>query len=468
MSEQQGREAPNPTPGSRGRRRRVALVLTAAVVLAAALGAWLASRPVEIDSLVPPRGPLERTLRFTARVETPARVDIGATLTGRVLRVPVREGERFAAGAPLVELESEELRATAAQADANLAQARARWKAQQAVLRPAAQAALAQAQANLVAAQRELDRARELVAQGFVSQARIDDAVRALAVARSQRDAAQVQAQANLAGGPEAATARAQLDAAAATAEAAAARLAQATLRAPASGRVLVRRVEPGQIVQPGAPLLTVAIDGPLELVAPVDERFLATLSVGQPARVVADAFPNEPFAASVTRLAPSIDAQRGAVEVHLRPDTQPPAFLREDMTLSVEVITGRRADARLLPLRAVRAAGGNVQAQRGDARDDVRTPKGAAGDDGESSGTVVVVEDGRAALRTVRLGLRTLDQVELVAGLADGEAVLLDPTLEPGTRVTPRLVDLQQALGAPAGTLSRDSVAPAMNAAGR
>src|SRR5690606_16692914 len=135
-------------------------------------------------------------------------------------------------------------------------------------------------------------------------------------------------------------------------------RLAQATLRAPAPGRVLVRSVEPGQIVQPGRALLTLAIDGPLEMLAAVDERFLSTLAVGQRARVVADAYPNAPFPAAVTRLAPSVDAARGAVEVRLRPTGEAPEFLREDMTLSVEVVTGERSQARLLPLRVLRPGG--------------------------------------------------------------------------------------------------------------
>src|SRR5690606_19967402 len=123
--------------------------------------------------------------------------------------------------------------------------------------------------------------------------------------------------------------------------------------------------------------------------------RFLSTLEVGQPARVVADAYPNAPFDATVTRLAPSVDATRGAVEIRLRPSGPPPPFIREDMTLSVEVVTGQRSDARLLPLRALR-------------------PGASA-----TRGHVLVAQSGRAVVREVELGLRTLDQVELRGGLA-------------------------------------------------
>ena len=161
---------------------------------------------------------------------------------------------------------------------------------------------------------------------------------------------------------------------------------------------------------------------GPTELVAPVDERFLATLAPGQRARVVADAFPAQPFAARVVRLAPGVDALRGAVEVRLRPDGAAPGFLREDMTLSVEIVTGESADARVLPLRALLAGGD------------------------DDHGRALVVDHGRAAVRELQLGLRTLDRVEVRGGLDDGAVVLLDPAVEPGRRVQPRLIDADQA----------------------
>jgi HlyD family secretion protein len=414
--------AVDPAAQRRARARRRGIAFVAVLLVAAALGAWFATRPMAVDAVVLQRGPLVRTLQFTARVETPARVDAGPTLTGRVARVAVREGERFDAGAVLLQLEDDELRAAVTQAEASLRQARARQDAQRGVARPAADAALAQAEATLHAAARELERARELVAQGYVSQSRADDAERALLVARSQRDAARVQAESNRERGAETAATLAQLDAAVATAQVARARLAQATLRAPAPGRVIERDVEPGQIVQPGRALLRLAIDGPTELVAPVDERFLATLAPGQRARVVADAFPAQPFAARVVRLAPGVDALRGAVEVRLRPDGAAPGFLREDMTLSVEIVTGESADARVLPLRALLAGGD------------------------DDHGRALVVDHGRAAVRELQLGLRTLDRVEVRGGLDDGAVVLLDPAVEPGRRVQPRLIDADQA----------------------
>lgn len=393
--------------------RRLGWIVAAVVAVAA--GAWWLTRPAVLPGVAVQAQPLTRTLQFTARVESRERVDLGVTQTGRVERVLVREGDRVTAGQTLLVLEQQEAQAALAQAEANLTQAQARLGSQQSLALPTAQASLAQAEATWAAAQRDLQRTQDLVAQGFFSQQRLDEAQRAEQVARAQRDAARAQVQANQRQGAEQLNVQAQRQAAQAAVDVARARLAQTVVRAPGDGQVLVRSVEPGQIVQAGKALLSVGVNGPIELLASVDERFLAQLQVGQAAKVVADAFPHQPFDAKVTRLAPGVNAQTGAVEVTLGVAEPVPAFLREDMTLSVEVVTGQRPKARVLPLQAVR---------------DIRAGEGS------ESGTVMVVREGRATAQTVRLGLRTLDRVEVVSGLDEGAVVLRDPTVAEGQRV--------------------------------
>lgn len=406
-------------------KRQTLILAGGGVALGLLLVAW---RPQAVEVVQVRSQPLSRTLQFSARVSTPARVELGTTLTGRVAQVKVDEGVAFAARQPLIELEADEARAALDQAQASLSQARARLMGQQAYSRPSADAALAQAVANLQAAERELVRVRELVAQGFFSQQKLDEAQRALDVARAQRDAARAQSRANGERGAEVANAQAQVDAAEAAVAAARARLDQHTVRAPAAGQVLVRSVEPGQIVQAGKALLTVAVQGPLELVAQVDERFLGQLQAGQPARVLADAYPDRPIEAEVMKLAPSVNAQSGSVEVTLGVKGARPDFLREDMTLSVEVRTGERQAARVLPLSALRAQASPAA-----------TPAAAVATPDASRGEVLVVQEGRAELRALRLGLRTLSEVEVLQGLADGDAVVLTPGVAPQARVRVR-----------------------------
>lgn len=274
---------------------------------------------------------------------------------------------------------------------------------------PTSGAALEQARANLEAAQREAHRSRDLFDRGYVSRARIDETDRAVRVAAAQMNSAGASAQANTGSGTETAQVRLRIDEARAALGLAQARLAQTRIVAPADGRIVARLVDPGQIVQPGRALFAFAAAGATQLVGQADEKFLAYLAVGQPARVVVDAFAQQPFDARVARIAPGIDAQRGTVEVKFEVDVRP-SFLREDMTLSLQVVVGRSDRALTLPAEAVIGAGIDARVRR--------------------------LVDGRVTEQPVRTGLRTLDRVELVGGLAAGDAVLAAPlATAPGLR---------------------------------
>lgn len=419
--------------------RRV--VITSAVlvaVLLAAFAAWWLTRAPLVPAVSARIAPLVRTLQFSARVATASRVEVGSTLTGRVQQVVVSEGALVKSGDVLVRLESDELQAALAQSRASERQAAAQLAGLRSSGRNTAQAAVSQAESVRVAAQAELQRTLDLVAKGFVSEARLDEARRELAVAQAQLDGARAQLAAVAESGTDVAQAQAQLALASAARAAAEARLDQAVLTAPADARVLSRLVEPGQIVQPGRALLVLALDGPLQLVAQVDERYLSQLQPGQVASVLADAYPTQRFTAQVLSIAPVVDAQRGAIEVKFSLPQPLPAFLREDMTLSVEVETARRAQTLVLPTNTL----------RGD----------------EATGiSVWRVRDGRVEARPVRLGLRTLDAVEILDGLSEGDAVLVGPAPPPGRRVR---VDTRA--HAPTVTGQDDAGAALTNAMGR
>ena len=407
-------------------KRWLALALGVAVLAGAAAVGAMALRGPQVDALVLQSAPLVRTLQFSARVATLSRVDVGSTVTGRVAQVRVAEGAQVRQGDVLVQLESEELRAALAQALASERQAQARLAGLRSSGRTATQAAVAQADATLQAASASLARVQQLVVEGFYSPAQLDEARRAVDVARAQQLSAQAQMQANADAGSDVVQAQAQWALAQAATVAARARLAQTDLLAPADARVLVREVEPGQIVQPGKALLSLALAGPTQLVAQVDERFLDQLQPGQKATVVADAFAGQRFTARVLSIAPAVDAQRGAIEVKFALEHLAPAYLREDMTLSVEVETARRESALVLPLAALRGA--------------------VAGD----AGTVLVLQEGRAQNLQVRLGLRTLDAVEVLDGLKEGDAVLLGGAMQAGDRVRARMVEWTAGAAAP------------------
>jgi HlyD family secretion protein len=402
----------SPETVSRSRWLMIAFAVTALAIVTGV--AWWFTRPPLVPAVKAVWTPLVRTLQFSARVATTSRVEVGSTVTGRVLKVLVIEGVDVEKGDELIVLESDDLRASLLQAQALEKQATERLRGLRNTGRVVVDAGVAQADSILLKAQIELRRTQDLADRGFLSQTRLDDARSAATVAQAQRVSAAAQSTANR--GSEFAQASAQVDASHAASEAASARLAQGVVVAPANAKVLTRLVEPGQIVQPGRALFSLALVGPLQLVAQVDERYLEQLRVGQLANVVADAFPTVRFAAKVMLIAPLVDAQRGAVQIKLSVLQEPLKFLREDMTLSVEVETASRDRALVIPVEALH------------------------GEEALSIATVTVVREGHAEVRTVGVGIRNLKSAEIVSGLKEGDTVLTGSLLKSGSRVRVKL----------------------------
>jgi HlyD family secretion protein len=393
------------------RRTVVTSIVISALVAACGTGWWFTRTP-SVSAISLRLTPLVRTLQFSARVATSSRVDIGSTITGRVTNVEVIEGAQVKEGDLLIRLESDELKAALAQARANEQQAEARLSGLRSTGRSAVQSVVAQADSVLSAAKADYQRTKTLVEKEFLSEARLDEAKRSLAVAQAQLASAQAQRVANADKGTDIAQAQALLALASSTTTAAEARLAQSKISSPADATVLSRLVEPGQIAQPGRTLMSLALTSPMQMVAQVDERYLEQLQVGQVATALADAYPNQRFTLKVESISPLIDAQRGAIQVKFSLLQQAPAFLREDMTLSIEVETARRERTLVVPTSAVR-------------------------DDAAAGGKVVFIEhDGRVGMRKVRLGLRTLNAVEVLDGLKEGDLVLLATAPKVGARV--------------------------------
>lgn len=347
----------------------------------------------------------------TGRLQATARIEVGAELAGTVARVHVREGQEVQSGQELITLSDGEARFALAQAQAAVLEAAGKVEQQQAVSGPLAQQAVLQAHAAWLAAERDHRRISELVAQGFFSPQRLDEALRARDVAASALASAELQARAQTAQGVEPALARARLAQAQANAAMARARLERMALRSPVAARVLLRQVEPGTMAQPGRVLLVLAQAGAAHIEVSIDERHLHLLSLGMAARALADAYPQQPFEARVCEIAPAVDADRGAVQVRLCLDA-PPAFLKPDMTISAELMGGRRSAALVLPSAAVRDAE-------------------------KAAPWVLLWREGRAEKRPVRLGLRGVGSTEILQGLSEGDWVMgASEDVLPGQRV--------------------------------
>jgi len=353
----------------------------------------------QVPALAVTRGGIVQTVVSTGRVITPARVEIGAVITGTATKVLVKEGDRVKKNQVLATLQDEELRAALDQARAARREADARVGQLASVGLPVAEQTLAQAATNLELAEREFARIKQLYDSGFYGKARLDEAERNLENARSARKSALAQADSNRPQGSDHALAIARQSQARAAVEVAEAKLANTVITAPADGTVLRKFVEPGDVLQPGKKLFEMSVAGETQLVLQVDEKNLSYLRLAQPALAVADAYPGKTFAAEIFYIAPSVDAQRGSVEVKLRvPD--PPEVLKPDMTVSAEIEAARKSDAVIVASDAVRDAAGPAP-------------------------WVMLASEGRATRRPVKLGIRGAGKTELLEGARPGDLVI-------------------------------------------
>ncbi len=395
-------------------KRPVALVAT--LVLASGVMGWVVVQKLQgpvFDGYQAASRPLVQTVVATGRVVAVSRAQVGSPVTGVLLERRVEEGDTVQPGDVLAVLRADDLDAAVREAEAALA------RLQQST-RPQAQAGLREAEARLVQASREAARRRELFQRQLIAHEAMEQAVQAETIARAAAEQARLAASSLAAGNPDEAAARARVDTARAE-------LAKTTIRAEVAGTVLTRNAEPGDLVQPGRVLFEIARAGDTEVLVPLDEKNLEVLALGQPAMCIADAYPSRPFPAQVTFIAPSVDPQRGSVDIRLTV-APVPDFLRQDMTVSVNVETGRRDSAVVVPNDAL----GEVEGNRA---------------------TLWLVADGRATRRPVELGLRGLALTEVTRGLQPGDWILADARapVEEGGRARVR-----------AGALALDAADPA------
>ena len=341
--------------------------------------------------------PLIQTVVASGRVEKVSRTQIGSEITGVVLERLVQEGDRVSRGDVLLVLKSDEISAQVRQAEAEL-------KELATTRRPQAEFDLANAKVQLEQAQREAVRRRN-TELGILSAEEREKSIEAEKLARNNLESARLKVASLAPDKVEETKLREQL-------AALQAQLAKTKIRAEVSGIILTRNVEPGDLVQPSQTLFTIALDGATEIRVPFDERNLPLLALQQKAAVITDAYPDQPFPAHINFIAPSIDAQRGTVDVRLTVDPVPD-FLRQDMTVSVNVETNKRERTLVIPNDALSSISGN-------------------------KAMVILVRDRKIQRHPITLGLRGLVMSEVVAGLKEGDHVLTDAesVLKDGIRV--------------------------------
>jgi HlyD family secretion protein len=372
-------------------------------VCAVAAIAWIYGAPIVLGPVVIPtpvvRADLVQTLVASGHVETPFRVTVSSQVSGVVADVPVMAGDKVKAGDTLIVLDDSTARATVLQANGVVAQAEARIRQLRELTLPTAEQNLAKTKVDLVNAQEIYDRTAKLASSGVVTRVARHEAKKNLDVARAQSQSAELSVLSSTEGGSDYVLVATQLAQAQAALVEAQSRLGTYIVKAARDGVVISRTVEAGNVVQPGIELMQLSPSGDALVVVQVDEKNLGLMTVGQPALVSADAYPKETFPATVDFINPSVDLQRASVEVKLAV-ADPPKYLREDMTVSVDVEVARKPKALIV-----------------DAANLHELKDGAA--------WVFKVDAGTAKKQAVKVGLVNSGKAEVLGGLVEGDQII-------------------------------------------
>ena len=372
----------------------------AAVVALLAWWAWPSPRLVETARAG--RGPVQVAIEEDGETRAVDRYGVAAPVSGRLLRVALREGDAVKSGQVVAEIAPLPL----SEADRDLLEAK--LEAAKA-LKLEADERVRRAEADAVQAERERVRVADLVAKKFMSDQALEQADVAAKTKTADVKAAKSRAVA----------AAAEVEAARATLVAVRAKAPTVRVASPVDGRVLRITEKSERVVQPGTVLVTVGDPAALEIVIDVLSSDAVRVKPGM--RMLVTGWGGPEVEAAVRLVEPAAFRKISALGV----EEQRVNVIADFKAVPPGIGDAYRVDARM------------VVAEKPDA---LRVPVGALfRRDGKW--TVFVVDGGRLAAREVELGLRGARNAEVVAGLSEGEVVVLYPgnELAEGARVRPR-----------------------------
>jgi HlyD family secretion protein len=401
--------------------RRMKFGIFGAIALVAVIGMFMAGQAKKKNAATEVR--LEQVARrdlvsavtASGRIEAQSKVDVSADITGRIIRIGVKEGDLVTKGQFLIQIDP-------AQYQANVARSQG--------LVASAQAGLVQARANRDQAERALARSQELAKAGsnLIAPEALEQAQTAYEVSDANWRASQ-----------------AQLDQARAGLREAQDQLSKTRLIAPMSGRVVRLAVEEGEVAVPGTfsretgLLLTIADLSVILANVKVDETDVVRLSRGDSVEVTIDAFPDTTFIGRVTKISNS--AQLTATQTNAGSTDQavdfevevtldnPPTDVRPDLSCTSRIVTDTRVKTLSVPIIALTVRD-NEPVPNENAPDGAAAPAPARRDTSAAARKkdtegVFVVQDGVATFRAVKVGIAGDEHFEILDGLREGETIV-------------------------------------------
>lgn len=309
------------------------------------------------------------------------RATVAAKITGRVSDVLIDEGMPVSAGQILATLDDSDARSRLASAEAQ---------------RDVAQASIKDYEVNLANAERDLERTADLQGDGGASVQMLDQARTAVESLRARIALAKEQVKA-----AEAAIAVAQRD------------LDNCTVRAPFAGIVVSKDAQRGEIVSPVSAgggftrtgIATIVDMQSLEIEVDVNESHIAKVTPGQRVEAALNAYPDWRIPAKVRTVIPTADRQRATVKVRIAFDALDTRIL-PDMGIKVAFLGEAPGAGVVAAARAV-------------------IPKAALRDEGGKP-VVYVLHEGKLERRAVTVGATRGEEVEVLAGVSEGERVVV------------------------------------------
>jgi len=357
--------------------------------------------PVESRDLV-------ASVTASGQVQPRTKVDVASDISGRIVRLAVKEGQIVNRGDFLLQIDPEQYEAAVQRAEAALSSAKAQ---------------AAQARANFLQAERSYNRNvdirktnPQLVSDADLEQTRTQMEVNQALLEASNHNVEQSEASVR-----DAKTS-----------------LAKTTIVAPMSGRITRLVVEQGETAVPGtfnkdaATLLTISDMSVLETIVKVDETDVARLQSGDSAVVQIDAFPDTTFVGRVVEISHS--SVRGAstggnteqaVDYEVRIQLyDPPSETRPDFSATAKIVTDIRNQVLSIPIIALTVRENEDLSQSDSALTVGRTPVKEVGKR-DVEGVFVVGEDNKVTFRPVKVGIAGDRFFEVISGLQAGERIV-------------------------------------------
>jgi HlyD family secretion protein len=386
-----------------------AAVLLTIAALAAVAARRGRDKPVEVRVEAVERRDLVASVVASGQIEPRTKVDVSADVTGKIVRLSVKEGDIVKRGQFLLQIDPEQPTAALQRAEAALASARAQ---------------AAQARANLIQAERGYERSVKIREQSpaLVSDEQLEQLKTQAEVTKALLEAATFSVEQSVATVRDARQA-----------------LNRTTIVAPMAGKVTRLNVEEGEIAIQGtlnrdaAILLTISDMSVLQTKVKVDETDVARIGVGDSALIEIDAFPDTTFIgkvveisnSSVTRSASGAATGDQAVDYEVRVElVNPPTDTRPDFSATAKIVTASRTKALSIPIIALTVREDEALPAGDSAVTVGQQPQREVGKR-DVEGVFLVGTDGKVSFRPVKVGVAGERHFEVLDGLKEGERIV-------------------------------------------